>query len=72
MTHDELKDLIDKFDCAGMVYEPSTAALRSVVELHKPNLKGGCDICSYLVNGFVLYEICPTIQAIKKELPNAG
>ena len=33
MTHDELRDYIDKFDAAGMVNEPAVKALRAVVEL---------------------------------------
>lgn len=36
MTHDELRDYIDKFDAAGMVNEPAVKALRAVLELHKP------------------------------------
>lgn len=62
MTHDELRDYIDKFDAAGMVNEPAVKALRAVVELHKPDHVGEC-MCTY----GVAYP-CPTIQAIEKEL----
>jgi hypothetical protein len=75
MTHDELRDYIDKFDCAGMANEPTIKALRAVVELHKPHpisttesIKDGkwqsnihCDDCHSVYP-------CPTIQAIEKEL----
>ena len=70
MTHDELLIQIDKVmnHEDWVLKKKYFKALRAVVELHKPNLKGGCDICSWIVNGFVLYEVCPTIQAIEKEL----
>jgi len=75
MTHDELRDYIDKFDAAGMLDFPAIKALRAVVELHKPErgvieswfkwLNGtkiiGCRLCEELYP-------CPTIQAIEKEL----
>jgi len=67
MTHDELRDYIDKFDAAGMVNEPVVKALRAVVELHKPtknrSIEGWCDVCT----DYYQYP-CPTIQAIEKEL----
>jgi hypothetical protein len=56
MTHDELRDYIDKFDAAGMVKEPAVAALRAVVELHKaihkvhPNGEESTE-CSHCNNG---------------------
>jgi len=67
MTHDELRDYIDKFDAAGMVKEPTVAALRAIVELHKPWLSKQdnlvmCDHCCSEI-----YP-CPTIQAIETEL----
>jgi hypothetical protein len=70
MTHDELLTMIeDKFNNHSGIHDAQIVnSLYRVVELHKPNLKGGCDICSWIINGFVLYEVCPTIQAIKKEL----
>lgn len=40
----------------------------ALLELHKPDVRGGCNTCSWIINGFVLYEVCPTIQTIKKEL----
>lgn len=78
MTHDELRDFIDKFDAAGMVNEPVVQALRAVVELHKPlyyrkgeiETKGAhCDECSKGSHGENAVEYpCPTIQDIEKEL----
>lgn len=65
MTHEELLAKIESRSCCSGAHE---IALRAVVELHKPNMRGGCDICSWIINGFVLYEVCPTIQAIEKEL----
>jgi hypothetical protein len=70
MTHDELRDYIDKFDAAGMVKEPAVAALRAVVELHKPEFVEliqdlGCMACRHGAP-------CPTIQAIEKELDSAA
>jgi hypothetical protein len=62
MTHDELRDYIDNFDAAGMVKEPPVAALRAVVELHRPIR----DVCLHC--GEDTYFPCPTIQAIEKEL----
>lgn len=79
MTHDELRDYIDKFDAAGMVREPAVEALRAVVELHKPidariSLDNydyiGCDSCTEWTqegNSHLEYP-CPTIQAIEKAL----
>jgi hypothetical protein len=75
MTHNELRDYIDKFDAAGMVDFPAIKAIRAVVELHKPenatlqswfkllNNKAviGCKLCND-------FYPCPTIQAIEKEL----
>ena len=66
MTHDNLQDCLDKFDCAGMVEEPLIKALRAVVELHKPSLGGACSHCS--TTTFWTAYPCPTIQAIEKEL----
>lgn len=68
MTHDELIESLEHTAQDGMSDEPILKALRAVVKLHRPNLRGGCDICSWIINGFVAYEVCPTIQAIEKEL----
>lgn len=65
MTHDELHDYIDNFDCAGMVNQPIVKALRAVVALHKPNLAIYDDGSGCLCNN---EYPCPTIQAIAKEL----
>jgi len=70
MTHDELRDYIDKFDAAGMVNEPVVKALRAVVELHKPHIITDNDgykwfYCTICTDGFAP---CTTIQAIEKEL----
>ena len=67
MTHDELLAKIDSFTCCSGAHE---FALRTVVELHKPQkitLPNGewgtnCILC----DGFD-YP-CETIQAIEKEL----
>ena len=72
MTHDELRDCIDKFDAAGMVNEPAVKALRAVVELHKPYDDGNKLICQECANLIDPWDEncypCPTIQAIEKEL----
>ena len=69
MTHEDLLDVID-FDEGSEKYEKVFAALRAVVELHKPHditLPDGyygtdCSVC----HGY--QYPCPTIQAIEKEL----
>jgi hypothetical protein len=70
MTHDKLRDYIDKFDAAGMVKEPTVAAIRAVVELHKVQ-ECDCDctrthepICDECIEDYP----CPTIQAIEREI----
>ena len=69
MKHDELlaKMAATPIDLKGTVimYE----ALLAVVELHKPDMRGNCDICSWIIGkpGFVYYSACPTIQAVEKE-----
>jgi Pyruvate/2-oxoacid:ferredoxin oxidoreductase delta subunit len=72
MTHDELRDYIDKFDAAGMVNEPAVNALRSVVELHKPYEH---EVVSYVFCMGCTIDLdlappypCETIEAIEKEL----
>ena len=69
MTHDELLAKIDTLEARYTDYS-TYLALRAVVELHKPDMRGNCDICSWIVGkpGFVHYSACPTIQAIEKEL----
>lgn len=63
-----------RFDCdCGSIddkHQSLHKAFRAVVELHKPDIQGRCDICSWIIGkpGYVLYEVCPTIQAIEKEL----
>lgn len=78
MTHEELLEKIDskldKCTCDGRnnncFHDDNVPwlILGAVAQLHKPNIRGGCDICSWTLNGFVLYEVCPIIQAIEKEL----
>ena len=73
MTYDELRDYIDKFDCAGMVNEPAVKALRAVVELHKPkqSLFDDLECAECTSDEEITLSIsypCSTIQAIKKEL----
>ena len=67
MTHNELLAKIDNYTCCSGAHE---LALRALVELHKPDIRGNCDICSWIIGkpGFVRYEVCPTIQVIEKEL----
>jgi hypothetical protein len=58
MTHDELMDKVDNWDCAGMVDEPAVKALRAVVEL-----------CNFLdKKGRCCVPVEEVIDAIKKEL----
>jgi hypothetical protein len=58
MTHDELRDYIDKFDAAGMVNEPAVKALRAVVEL-----------CNFLdKKGHCCVPVKEVIHAIEREL----
>ena len=46
MTHDELRDYIDKFDAAGRFNEPAVKALRAVlVELHRRDTNEGENNC---------------------------
>ena len=67
MTHDELLDEIGE-----LMPNPSTidyktwAALRAVVELHKPDDEGDCIPCRPDL-AYRSYP-CLTIQAIEKEL----
>ena len=67
MTHDELLDIIDYDEGMGQP-DKSFAALRAVVELHKPDIPYGLhdavEACP--IDGDV-YP-CSTIQAIIKEL----
>jgi hypothetical protein len=74
MTHNELRDYIDKFDAAGMVKEPAVHALRAVVELHTEQditFPDGeqvilCSHCS--VYGVYVSYPCKTIRTVEKEL----
>ena len=77
MPHDELLKKLDSLDVGlsnGMVHKDNIFAIakviRAVVELHKPDMRGNCDICSWIIGkpGYVAYSFCPTIQAIEKEL----
>jgi hypothetical protein len=70
MTHDDLLMLVTGGTNYTMAAEHLLyrKALRAVVELHKPDVRGNCDICSWVSGGFVVYSVCPTIQAIEREL----
>ena len=73
MTHDELlASIIDYGENGPIDYGQIdlSKALRAVVELHKPDMRGNCDICSWIIGkpGFVVYSACPTIQAIEEHL----
>ena len=86
MTHDELMAKIDEgknsqnlqfSDWYALTYNGKNSvnananALRAVVELHKDNGYGSCDICADPNTGHLgvmaLYP-CPTIQAIEEQL----
>ena len=66
MTHDELLAEIDRVEIAWQI--DGMNALRAVVELHKRDVRGNCDICTYITNGGLVAYPCFTIQAIEKEL----
>ena len=59
MTHEYLRDQIDKLDCAGMVSDPVVSSLREIVELHSGSINNRCMTC--LHGGK-----CEIIQIIEK------
>ena len=70
MKHEELLANLDELDQSCSVVGVAVAALRAVVELHKPSNASGipglvCEQCS--LNKWTNYP-CPTIEAIEKEL----
>lgn len=82
MNHDELLEMINAYTICdretkpGMVCDnkhlkeiyPEWFALKAIVELHKKDVRGNCDICTWITNGGLVMYPCPTIQAIEKEL----
>ena len=71
MTHDELlARLYGPLPITMTIVGQNkvTDALRAVVELHKPDVRKNCDICTWITNGGLVAYPCPTIQAIEKEL----
>ena len=72
MTHDELLAEIDtRLEIMGD--KLVSAALRAVVELHKPSQSylfddEVCDFCSSEEDRSEILYPCPTIRAIEKEL----
>jgi len=71
MTHDELLVKINKVPFICWVL--CIAALRAVVELHKPTPENRypenfCQGCSMTEEGIYIYYPCQTIQIIEKEL----
>ena len=80
MTHDELLAKIIQKEPGTLTYSNGEIwhstrklvswqlALRAVVELHKRDVRGNCDICTYITNGGLVAYPCFTIQAIEKEL----
>ena len=80
MTHDELLAKINEKEPGTLTYSNGEIfhstrrliswqlALRAVVELHKRDVRGNCDICTYITNGGLVAYPCFTIQAIEKEL----
>ena len=79
MTHDELLAKIEAsgfvqgedyvWSLDGQAVKKTNAALRAVVELHKPNrdYPEYCDVCWWEEHERETYP-CQTIQAIEKEL----
>jgi len=73
MTHDELLEFINSPTCRNSrTLETPYAALRAVVELHKPSLVNAeeCETCTLHTDysdRYIAYP-CETIQAIEKEL----
>lgn len=67
MTHDELLAKIDTLEARYSDYS-SYLALSAVVKLHRRDVRGNCDICTYITNGGAVVYPCFTIQAIEKEL----
>ena len=63
MTHDELLVRLDDYGFGV----PPLAALRAVVELHKPDIYETCVECTRGISPSISYP-CPTIKAIEKEL----
>jgi len=45
-----------------------SAAMIAVIELHKRDVRGNCDICTYMTGGGLVAYPCFTIQAIAKDL----
>jgi hypothetical protein len=76
MTHKELLTKIDAelatdYEDAGGNFPVGLNALRAVVELHKPILRGFSTFCDLGCNdegGYLEPYPCKTIQAIEKEL----
>jgi len=72
MTHDELVQKLTPSLTHTVYFEfgaiPILNALRAVVELHKPDMRGNCDVCTWITNGGLGVYPCPTIQAREKEL----
>jgi len=68
MTHDELLNLIQE-SLNDYDYVRPHNALRTVVELHKPEpLDERGDVCLTCCPDLLTLYPCPTIQAIEKEL----
>tara|TARA_R110000868_G_scaffold388490_1_gene657426 strand:+ start:7210 stop:7431 length:222 start_codon:yes stop_codon:yes gene_type:complete len=68
MTHDELRDYIDRFDAAGMIYEPAIQTIRAIVELHQPDQSGLCEWCTCRDCTHMVSYPCKTIKKIVLEL----
>jgi hypothetical protein len=68
MTHDELLAKITPTDWRDGIPQRD-AALRAVVELHKPSIRNNGDTCECDVyDEYMMGYPCDTIQAIEKEL----
>ena len=69
MTHNELLANINEGSRVCELDSPAWAALRAVVELHKPNPEGDeCSHCGWECGGELISFPCDTIQSIEKEL----
>ena len=66
VNHSELWEKIESFRVVP--FDPLIDSLQAVVKLHKPDVRGNCDICSWVSGGFVVYSVCPTINAIEGAL----
>lgn len=69
MTYDELlADIASKNYRESRTLETPYAALRAVVELHKPNEISSVEFCNECSGDEYIFMPCPTLKAIEQEL----